>query len=138
MNAALDRLKAHTASTAQAPTEEKLFQHYSSSRKSMRMITHLGKRIVFISHQLITADQAVIDYLDEQINSDYNPGLKKGKKMTAEDADPMSALKKKHIAEYLAKEAKDKADMANGILAPMGSTAGAKNLGAATSSQVAD
>lgn len=96
--------------TESADTE---YQCYASSRPSMQLITTKGKRIAFVSSQFITTDRDIIEYLDDEISRGLNL-VTKGKPMTADEIDPMSALKKKHIAEYLAKEQEELADRATG------------------------
>lgn len=83
-----------------------VFQHYTSAKPTMRMITKKGARITFIDHSFITADKECIRYLDLELT---NPvlGITKGEAMTAEDADPMAALRAKIIAEHEAKKAEE-------------------------------
>ena len=85
-------------------SEKPTFQHYTSAKTTMRMITPKGARITFIDNSFVTSDSEVIRYLDRELK---NPtlGITKGKLMTAEDADPMKALKAKIIAEHEAKKA---------------------------------
>ena len=106
--------------TAQA--EEKRFQHYASAKQSIQLLTERGKKICFIGFKFITDDPDCIEYLNREIK-DLTLGITKGKLLTAEEADPMSAYKKKVIAEYLAKQIEAKKAEAAGEFQDMGSTA---------------
>lgn len=117
----LSSLKETLATQEEAGADETVYQHYSSSRVAIKLITDKGKKITFTDYQFITADQDIIDYLDTEIKSGMNV-VTKGKAMTSEEADPMAALKRRHIAEYLeTQETQAKAD-ALGELRNMGST----------------
>lgn len=106
------------------------FQHYASSRISMRMITDKGKKITFTKFEFLTQDEEIMEYLDAQIKeakyTGRNLGITKGNLLTYDDIDPMAVLKRKHIAEYLAAEQKELADKATG-------KAGAKDMGTSKS-----
>jgi len=104
-----------------AQVEERKFQHYSSSRLNMAMLTKIGQRINFISGVFITDDQSVIRYLDEEIANGLNI-ITKGELLTEKEADPMEALKKKHIAEYLEQQAELAKQASLGITRDMGET----------------
>ena len=97
------------------------FQHYGSSRIAMNLVTEEGTKVRFVNHQYITADERIIRYLDDQIDRGLNV-ITKGELLTAEDADPMTALKRKHIAEYLEKEAAELVAAAQGKTRDMGNT----------------
>lgn len=114
---------AQSSDPADTPVEaeEQKFQHYSSSRSSMRMMTSAGKKISFIGYKLITADQEVIDYLDAEIKAGLGL-VTKGELLTSKEADPMEALRRKHIEEYKKEQAQLVADAAAGKLRDMGST----------------
>ena len=86
-------------------TKEKMFQSYSSSRPSAKVITTLGRVIRFTRNAFITDNQEEIDYLDDEIAKRGLRGITKGKPVTSLEADPMEGLRRKHIAEYLAAEA---------------------------------
>lgn len=88
--------------------DEQSYQHYSSSRIAMRMITPTGKRITFTNFTFITADDEVIAYIDSEIAQGLRE-VKKGKRMTHAEADPMQALKRQIIKEYEADKAKQAA-----------------------------
>lgn len=109
--------------SVQAPpvVEERKFQHYSSSRLNMAMLTKIGQRINFISGVFITDDKSVIRYLDEEIANGLNI-ITKGELLTEKEADPMEALKKKHIAEYLEQQAELAKQASLGITRDMGET----------------
>lgn len=83
---------------------EKVFQCYRSSRQSMKMITTEGLKVTFVNYQHLTADPRVEAYLDNEIRLGFKD-IVKASPMTSSDIDPMAALKKKHIEEFLAEEA---------------------------------
>jgi hypothetical protein len=96
-------------------TESPKFQHYISARPTMRMITPKGKPITFIGNTFITDDPEVIEYLDTELRNKAL-GITKGELMTAEEADPMAALKARIIAEHEEKKEKEAVDIAKGIV----------------------
>lgn len=107
--------------------KEQKFQHYTSSRQSMQMITCLGRKIVFVGYSYMTCEQEIIDYLDDEIKK----GLKvvtKGKLLTSKEADPMEALKTKHREEFLAEQAQELKDIALGKTKDMGNTKSKEQL----------
>lgn len=120
--------------------EQGVWQHYKGSRQSMRMTTTCGKKFYFAQFELLTQDEDVIGYLDAEIKNNPMIGITKGALMTADDKDPMAALKRKHIAEYIAEQAKQASDTASGIVPDMGSTKveGAPQLNPANSGNVAN
>ena len=89
---------------ASAPAIKKEYQQYTSSRSSMKMITKKGVPITFINYQYITDNKECIEYLNAEIAAGLNL-VEKGDLVSSEEADPMSALKKRHIEEYLAEQA---------------------------------
>lgn len=97
---------------------EKLFETYTSSLAAHKVIRPDGKVIHFIRGQLITDNAEDIAYLDEQIKKGALRWLTKGKAVTASDADPMAALRRKieedAIAKYIA--AQKAAGEASGIV----------------------
>ena len=115
--------------TKNVKSNEQKFQHYTSSRQSMRMITEEGRKVTFVNYEYMTCEQAIIDYLDMEIGK----GLKvitKGEMLTSKEADPMEALKTKHIKEYLAAEMKEAQDKAVGITKSMGNSKSKEQLAA--------
>lgn len=126
-------------SKPKAQALEQKFQHYHSSRISMRLVTTTGKRITFTGFEFITQDEDIIDYLNSEIDQGL-PGIAKGKFMTAAEADPMEALRRKHFEEFKVAQVQEAADKAAGITREMGETEGSqgKMLGAAGSGQVAN
>lgn len=125
---------------AKTMQEQGVWQHYKCSRQSMRMTTTCGKKFHFAQFEMLTQDEDVIGYLDSEIKNNSMIGITKGALMTADDKDPMAALKRKHIAEYIAEQAKAAADKASGIIPDMGSTkaAGTHQLNPAHSGNVAN
>ena len=101
--------------------DEKKYQQYASSRNSMKMITTTGRKIIFVGYKYMTCEQDIIDYLDDEISKGLNV-VTKGELLTSKEADPMEALKKKHIQEYLAKEQQELTDIALGKTKDMGNT----------------
>lgn len=112
-------------------TSEVKYQHYNCAKQATKMITTMGKVVAFTNFKFITKDQDIIDYLNEEIARGLTI-ITKGELLTHEEADPMSALKKRVIEEYLAKQA----ETAAAPLKNMGSTAGASKVGAASSKTV--
>jgi hypothetical protein len=124
----LDALKKEAAKKSYSPESpapketvpsipEIKYQHYNSSRVAMRMITYGGKAISFANYKFITADPDIIQYLDTEIERGLNT-VTKGELLTTDEADPMKALKKAHIQEYLDAKAAEtsanySADMGN-------------------------
>lgn len=134
--ASLDALK--TNSISETTIEEK-YQHYSSARIAMRLITDKGKRIVFTGYEFLTQDEDIIEYLDTEIKQGL-PGIAKGKLMTASESDPMEALRRKHIKEYEDQKAEEAANASRGITKNMGTTenSGGATVKPVTSGQVAN
>lgn len=122
------------------PAKEKKFQVYHSAKASVRTMTDKGKRISFCAYEFITEDKDIIAFLNEQIEQKGLSGITKGALVSAEDKDPMAVLKRKHFAEFLADQAKAKADAANGIFPDMGDTkpAGVPRLNPTHSGQTAN
>ncbi len=101
--------------------EDQKFQHYSSSRQSMRMITTTGRKVIFVNYRYITCEKEIMAYLDDEIEGGLNV-ITKGDLLTSKEADPMEALKTKHIAEYLLTQQEAAKDAAIGITKDMGTT----------------
>lgn len=96
----------------------KLFHVFYSSKLSSNMITTTGRYIVFVNGRYVTNSEEEINYLKTEIALG-NPFLSvvEGKEiMSAEDLDPMAALKKQHIAEYLEEQKTKAAAIRAGIL----------------------
>lgn len=83
------------------------YQHYISAKQHTKLVTPTGRMIPFVNFKFITNDPELIAYLDKEIELRI-PGITKGELLTHEEADPMQALRNKHIMEYLAKEAAGK------------------------------
>lgn len=92
--------------TEAKPAEAKLehFKVYACSRSSTRLITPKGFRITFTDGKYITQNEEAIAYLDQCIK-DHVPGITFSCDATSDDLNPEAALRKKHIAEYLAEQA---------------------------------
>ena len=67
----------------------------------MQFITSGGKKFGFTHYRLVTRDEDVIAYLDLELKQGL-PGVTKGELLTAEEADPMTAIKAAAVAEYIA------------------------------------
>lgn len=130
----LESLKQNTAGASANPnlntqgggdvppsTEEVKFQHYTSARQSVKLLTSSGRSIEFVNFQFITADEELIDYLNNEIRLGLTT-ITKGELMTAEEADPMVALKRKWQEEYDAELAEKAKKAALGQLPDMGNT----------------
>ena len=125
--------------TATAPKDlvaKNEFQKYTSSRQAVRLITDNGFRITFTDHTFLTQNEGAIEYLDREIAKGLR-SITKGDVLTTEDLDPMAVLRKKFFAEFQEKQAKERADAANGIFPDMGTTAGASTVKPASSATVA-
>jgi len=97
------------------------YQHYTSARIAMRLVTKTGKRIIFTGFEYFTQDEDVIEYLDSEIKQGL-PGITKGKLMSFAEKDPMEKLKREIIAEHEEKKAQEAADASRGITKNMGNT----------------
>ncbi len=84
--------------------EDVKYQHYTSSRISMRIVTPIGRVINFVNYKYITANEELISYLDSQIKAGMN-SITKGELLTLKEADPMESLKQRIIDEFLAEQA---------------------------------
>lgn len=109
-------------------SEETKFQQYSSSRMSMRLITDEGKKVNFCNYTFMTTDQDVIDYLDREKEVALRNIIVKGEMVSAKEADPMEALKKKWIAEHEEQKKEEAAAKAKGELADMGNSKSTEEL----------
>lgn len=79
------------------------YQQYASTRLSICLIVPGGKRINFTNYEYYTKDPEIMEYLDTQIAKGLR-GYAKGKRVRAEDINPMAALKRKHIEEFMASQ----------------------------------
>lgn len=118
-------------------TEGVKFQHYKSAKISMRLISVLGTKIVFINHEFITADPDAIEYLNTEIARGL-PGITKGALLTREEADPMSAIKKQWEVEFKAKQAEDIRKAALGESKDMGETNNKPTISPLGTSSISD
>lgn len=127
---------ANSLAKVTAPEAPK-YQHYTSARVSMRLVTTAGKPIIFTGYEFLTQNKDLIEYLDKEIK-DGLPGITRGELVSLEDKDPMAALKRKIIAEHEAKKEKDAIAAARGESKDMGKTAGASTLNPTSTNQVAN
>ena len=97
------------------------YQHYTSARIAMRLVTKTGKRIIFTGYEYFTQDEDIMEYLDSEIKQGL-PGITKGKLMSFAEKDPMEKLKREIIAEHEEKKAKEAADASRGIKKDMGNS----------------
>ncbi len=89
--------------------EDVVYQQFHSNRSSMSMTTPEGGTMNFMHHKFITSNPVFIAYLQLEIASG-NSFIRQDevdKELTLADLDPMAALKKKHIEEFLAEQAKN-------------------------------
>ena len=84
------------------------FHVFYSTAKSMQVIDSKGQPIVFVSGRYHTRDKSKIDFLNKMIEDGTTAVFTNPDQLTMSDADldPMETLKRKHIAEYLAEQAK--------------------------------
>lgn len=85
-------------------SDDKKYNQYFSTRPRVNITMPNGKRISFIAGSYVTDAQDEIAFLDEQIRLGLQViYTKKGQEtVTAESLDPLAAIKKKAIDEYLA------------------------------------
>lgn len=88
--------------------QAKVFSVFKSTIPSCIYITKKGKYLYFVNGQYATANEEEIKELTEEIEQGH-PSMyipKEGAKVTSEDLDPMSALRKKFFAEFQQSQAK--------------------------------
>ena len=112
--------KAEVQADAEAKPE-KTYQHYTSAKPAMKLLTTKGKLIIFTHHNYITDDEECIDYLDAEIKLGLN-AVTRGDRLTSAEADPMASFKAQIIKEHEDKKAKEASDKAKGIIPNMGNT----------------
>ncbi len=83
------------------------YNQYFSSRPRISITTPLGKRIDFVGGTYLTNKEDEIKFLDEQIALGHQMiYVRKGSEVVDADAlDPLAAVKKKAVEEYLAQQA---------------------------------
>ena len=88
-------------------SETQKYNQYFSSRPKIGITMPSGKRIDFIGGTYLTAKQDEIAFLDEQIALGHQMiFVRKGAEVVDADAlDPLAAVKKKAVEEYLAQQA---------------------------------
>ena len=132
-----------SAAATLGKSDEVKYQHYQCATQSNKMLTTTGKKIEFVNFQFITCDPDCIEYLNDEINRGLR-NVTKGKLMTREEANPMSALKAEWKKEWEAEQAEKRTKDALGVMPDMGSTAkkGSSDtkqpLGAASTKHVAN
>ena len=84
------------------------FHIFFSSSPSMQIIDTKGQPIVFVSSRFHTKDPDRIAFLQKMIADGTSAVFTDPNQLTlsAADLDPLTVLKKKHIAEFLAEQAK--------------------------------
>lgn len=84
------------------------FHVFYSTTKSMQVIDSKGQPIVFVSGRYHTRDTAKITFLNQMIADGSSAVFTNPNQLTMSDADldPLETLKRKHIAEFLAEQAK--------------------------------
>lgn len=82
------------------------YHQYFATRPRISIIMPSGERIHFQAGQYVTDNEKEIKFLDEQVAARHPMiYVKKGAEtVTAEQLDPLQAVKEKAIAEYLAKQ----------------------------------
>lgn len=93
--------------STQAPVAEKRL--YKSTNKFCNVVTPRGKVLHFRAGMYITADENEIQFLDSAIGAnEFNNAIyidPNARTITAEQENPLLALKKKFIEEYLQEQA---------------------------------
>lgn len=86
----------------------KNYNQYFSTRARVNITMPNGKRINFVAGTFVTDSQDEITFLDEQIKLGMQViYTKKGQETITSDAlDPLAAIKKKAVDEYLATQSK--------------------------------
>ena len=89
--------------TPQQSTEkiEKVFQIYTSSLENQKLITRTGRILIVRNYKYLTDEQDIIDFLDSEIKAGGFITMKKAGQTTEDDLDPIAALKKRAVQEYI-------------------------------------
>jgi hypothetical protein len=121
----MSALSALAASTAQAP-EVPSKRLYKSTTKFLNVIMEKGEMLRFKHGMYITDSPKEIAYLDEQIASGaFNGSIyidPNARTISAEQENPMLALRKKFFAEFLAEQAahlNPENDMGSSVQSPL-------------------
>lgn len=81
-----------------------MFHQYFATRPRLSIIMPSGERISFVAHMFVTDKEHQIEFLDAEVKRGH-PMIytKNGEEtVTAEQLDPLAAIKKKAIEEYKA------------------------------------
>lgn len=116
---------------------QKQYNQYFSTRPSISITMPSAKRIRFVAGSYITDKQDEIDFLDKEIAIGHQMIFtKQGQEVVNEEAlDPLAAVKKKAVEEYLAKQAAQadpSRDMGNSTADLSTSIMTSKGIGAIT------
>jgi hypothetical protein len=132
------REEAAVTEQSKQPVIELKFQHYKSARTAVNLITSTGGKVKFTGYEFITRDEAIIEYLDNEIAKGL-PGIVKGALLTSSEANPMEALKRKHFAEFQAQQVEAATNKALGVQNDMGNNkpAGSAQINPANTNDVA-
>lgn len=92
-------------------SSKKQYHQYFSARPVINITTPLGRKIRFVGGTYITDVAAEIEFLDNEVKNGHPIiFVKEDQKVVSEEAlDPLAAIKKKAVEEYLAKQ-KEQAD----------------------------
>ena len=84
------------------------FHVFYSSIPSMQIIDKKGQPIIFVSSRFHTRDKSKIEFLNEMIADGSTAVFVRPDQLTlgADELDPMTVLRKKHIQEYLEEQAR--------------------------------
>ena len=87
-------------------SDQKQFHQYFSSRPTIGIVMQNGNRILFTGGQYVTDKEDEIAFLDTEIKAGHPMIFVKKEQLTVsqEQLDPLAAIKKKAIEEYLAKQ----------------------------------
>ncbi len=118
-------------------SDNKVYHQYFSTRPIMNIATTTGKMIHFVGSTYVTDAEDEIAFLDNEIRAGLKAIYVKQDKKTvsAVELDPLAAIKKKVIDEYLAAQAAQadvSRDMGNTSTDPQAGMQTSKSIGAIT------
>jgi hypothetical protein len=93
---------------AESQSQEKQYHQYFSTRPVINITMPSSKKIRFVAGVYVTDNADEVKFLDEQIAFGHSMiYVKEGQEVVGEEAlDPLAAVKKKAIEEYLATQQK--------------------------------
>lgn len=124
-----------TQEQVQEATPQKLYHQFSSTIKSCRMVMPDGRGISFVNGVYTTDREDEIVFLKTEIKNRH-PHISEGAQLTAEDLDPMAALKRKIIEDYEREKALGR-DMGSTTKGPLMASAASSAKAVTTPEQAA-